>query len=122
MDPAFKLIVDGREVAAGTLRRAVAPAAVSELERAGRLSGNAIIKGNAVGMVTRLKVGASKARAEFRAGEVAVNPADGSLWIFFGDAKPQSPMVPLGNVTQGLEEVAKIRRGARVIFVVVPAS
>ena len=118
MDPSFKLIVDDREVASGVLRRAIAPAAVAELERLRRLTGNVLLRDNAIGMVTRLKIGVSKARTQFRAGEMAVNPADGSLWIFVGDSQLHMPMVPLGNVIQGLDELARTRRGARLTLIV----
>ncbi|MFP3136805.1 MAG: hypothetical protein RXP91_00235 [Nitrososphaeria archaeon] len=118
MDPSFKLIVDGSEIAEGVLRRAVAPAAVWELERIHRVSGNALIREDSVGIVTRLKVGAAKSRLKFKAGEVAINPADGSLWVFLSDAESRMPLVPLGSVLQGLEGLRSIRRGARLELVV----
>ncbi|MGC8556031.1 MAG: hypothetical protein ACP5NG_03370 [Conexivisphaera sp.] len=118
MDPSFKLIVDGSEVASGTLRRAIAPSAVAELERLRQLSGNAIMIGSAVVIVTRIKVGASKARRHFGAGEVALNPADGSLWFFAAESDSRMPLVPLGSITQGLDGLSSIRRGARVTVIV----
>ncbi len=118
--PSFKLIVNGQEVARGILHRSVSPSAVAELERARRISGNAVVKEGSIGIPTRLKVGASKARARFRPGELAVNPADGTLWLFLSDSQTSMPMVPLGEVTEGVAELAKIKRGSQVSIIISP--
>ncbi|MFP3283647.1 MAG: hypothetical protein RXP97_06255 [Nitrososphaeria archaeon] len=118
MDPSFKLIVDDEEVASGVLRRAIAPSVASDLERMRRVAGNVLMRDNAIGIVTHLKVGSSKSRRNFRRGEVALSPADGTMWFFTGDSESRMPLVPLGNITMGIDSLSAIRRGARLALVV----
>jgi hypothetical protein len=62
-------------------------------------------------LLTGIKAGVEKQRFEFTKGEVAFLAANGSLCFFMANAKSQSPLNPIGKVTENLEVLGNLTPG-----------
>lgn len=88
------------------LYRHLAPITVSAiLDALPLVSRVTVYPGAMVTMLTNVRVGSEKARAEFARGDVAFLPANGSLCIFIASAKSARPLNPVGKIESGLESV-----------------
>jgi hypothetical protein len=62
-------------------------------------------------LITDLKVGVEKPKAQFTRGDVAFLASGGLICIFLGDAKSDRPLNPIGKVEAGLEIFDSLRAG-----------
>ena len=90
------------------LYRHLAPVTVSAILDALPMVSRATIYPKAmVTVLTNVRVGSEKARAEFARGDVAFLPANGSICFFIASAKSQRPLNPVGKVEGSLEALEK---------------
>ncbi len=91
------------------LKRHLSPSTVGLIARSLPLCGNLHSMGaSVVYFETNLKSGIERARTEFRRGEIAFYPAEGSICFMHNDAELRNAMSPIGvmpGYAGGLEEL-----------------
>jgi len=106
------LEIRGKSKITVELKRHLAPRTVGILLRSIPLDGNAHFLGKSiVYFESAIDSGAERARKDFRKGDVAFYPAEGSICFFVNDASPGKQMSPIGKTTSGIEEFSKAKPG-----------
>jgi len=101
----------------GELIRFSAPRTVENILNALPLEG-IVSKSNAnIYFPTRLKLGKEKAKSEIEKGGITYWPLGSAICVFYGSAKPYSPMNPIGHITKNLEVFEDIKVGKRIKMV-----
>jgi hypothetical protein len=101
----------------GELIRFSAPRTVENILNAIPLEG-IVSKSNAnIYFPTRLKLGKEKAKSEIEKGGITYWPLGSAICVFYGSAKPYSPMNLIGHITKNLEVFEDIKVGKRIKMV-----
>lgn len=94
------------------LKRHLAPSVVGSIARALPLSGNAHKMGTAViYFETQIQSGMQRSRTEFRRGEIAYYPAEGSICFMHKDIKVSHEMSAIGVMPNYDGELAELGSG-----------
>ncbi len=94
------------------LKRHLSPRTVEAIVRSLPITGNAHFMGKSMVYVkTRASSGVERARAEFKRGDVAFYPADGSICFFVGDARTKRQMSVIGRMVDGIDGLMIAKSG-----------
>lgn len=94
------------------LRRHLSPGTVGSISRALPLSGNAHKLGaSIVYFQTHLKSGIERSRTEFKRGDIAFYPAEGSICFMHADTRSSRAMSPIGKMIDYADELGALGPG-----------
>jgi len=94
------------------LKRHLAPRTVGMMLRSLPIRGNAHRLGGSIVYVgSVVDSGIERARRDFRRGDVAFYPAEGSVCFFVRDASAGRQMSPIGRITSGVDGLANVKPG-----------
>ena len=101
------------------LKRHLSPRTVAIISRALPLEGNAHVLGKGiVYLETPIESGLDRPRREFKKGDIAFLPANGSICFFLEDASEVKTMTPIGKITTQIESLNDIKSGD--VFILYP--
>ncbi|MBS7640918.1 hypothetical protein KEJ12_04650 [Candidatus Bathyarchaeota archaeon] len=109
-----RVIVEGLGEAQGTLVRILSPRTVDAIVRLLPLEGRAAIWQSKVYFGIPLRMGVEKPRNFMRRGDIAYWPLGRAFCIFFGDMRPHGPVNLIGQITDGIDIISKVRSGTRI--------
>ena len=76
------------------------------------LEGNAHLLGKSIAYLeTPIDSGIERAKDEFKKGDVAFYPAEGSICFFRGAAEPGKKMSLIGKITKNIEALMDVKAG-----------
>ncbi len=94
------------------LKRHLSPRTVGIISRSLPLEGNAhLITNNIVYFETSINSGIDRPRKEFKKGEVAFLPANGSICFFAEDVSSSKTMTPIGKILSDVTALHNIKSG-----------
>ena len=94
------------------MKRHLAPRTVGTLLRSLPFRGNAHFLGKGiVYLESGVDSGGERTRRDFKTGDVAFYPAQGSICFFTGDLSAVRPMSPVGRISSGVEALLDTRPG-----------
>ena len=106
------LEIKGKSKITCELKRHLSPKTVGILSRSLPLEGNAHLLGKSiVYFETPIDSGIERAKNNFKKGDVAFLPAEGSICFFIGDSEPGKKMTPLGKITSDVNALTQIKPG-----------
>jgi len=110
----IKLILEiyGKSKLECELKRHLSPKTVGMISRCLPLEGNAHrIGNNILYMESAINSGIERQRTEFKKGDIAFLPNNGSICFFSNNVISDKPMTPLGKIISNIDELAKIKSG-----------
>ena len=110
----IKLILEikGKEKLQCELKRHLSPRTVGIIIRALPLEGNAhLLSKNIVYLETPIESGLDRPRREFKKGDIAFMPANGSLCFFLDNEEEVKTMTPIGKINSKLDSLQNIKSG-----------
>ena len=94
------------------LKRHLSPRTVGIIIRALPLEGNAHFLGkNIVYLETPIESGLERPRREFKKGDIAFMPANGSICFFLDDKDEVKTMTPIGKINSQIDSLKNIKSG-----------
>ena len=94
------------------LKRHLSPRTVGILFRSLPLEGNAHLMGKGIAyMETPIESGIERQRNEFKKGDIAFLPANGSICFFFDDISETKAMTPLGKIPSDVDILNDVKAG-----------
>ncbi len=94
------------------LKRHLSPRTVGIIIRALPLEGNAHFLGkNIVYLETSIESGLDRPRREFKKGDIAFMPANGSLCFFLDNKDEVKTMTPIGKINSQIDSLKNIKSG-----------
>ncbi len=115
----IKLILEirGKEKLHCELKRHLSPRTVGILIRTLPLEGNAHLLGkNIVYLETPIESGLDRPRREFKKGEIAFMPANGSICFFLDNEAEVKTMTPIGKINSQIDSLKNIKSGDVLTF------
>jgi len=107
----------------GELRRILSPRTIEALIKKLPIKSPVNVWGGGeVYFPVDIKRGREKATLEIDAGTIAYWPLGDALCLFYEKIKPYSPVNLLGEVTEGIEVLKKVKRGTTVKFYSISAE
>ena len=109
-----KLILEIRGKAKLTcvLKRHLSPRTVGIVLRSLPLEGNAHLLGSTIAyMETPVESGIERKRNDFKKGDIAFLPDNGSICFYFEDTISSKTMTPIGKLTSNIDELKYIKSG-----------
>ena len=110
----FRIVLSGLGVVEGEFRRFLAPRTVDRLLQALPFEGRASLWRDEVYFQIPVQVGGEKSVATVTSGTVAYWPMGRAFCVFFGDARPYSPVNKVGAIRGPLELFQRVTRGTRI--------
>ena len=110
----IKLILEirGKEKLQCELKRHLSPRTVGIIIRALPLEGNAHFLGkDIVYLDTPIESGLERPRREFKKGDIAFMPANGSICFFLDDKDEVKTMTPIGKINSQIDGLKNIKSG-----------
>ncbi len=110
----IKLILEirGKEKLHCELKRHLSPRTVGIINRTLPLEGNAHLLGkNIVYLETSIESGLDRPRREFKKGDIAFMPANGSICFFLDDKDEVKTMTPIGKINSQIDSLKNIKSG-----------
>jgi len=107
----IKLIIENMGEAEGELIRHMAPRTVDAILKKLPVEGRAALWKEEVYFEIPIAAGVEKAKPTVKKGNLAYWPMGKALCIFYGDSQPYSPVNIVGQVTQNLELLSKVKSG-----------
>jgi len=107
----IKLIIENTGEAGGELIRHMAPRTVNAILKKLPVEGRAALWKEEVYFEIPIATGTEKAKPSVKKGDLAYWPMGKALCIFYGDSQPYSPVNIVGQVTQNLELLSKVKSG-----------
>ena len=106
------LEIRGKSKISCELKRHLSPRTVGIIHRSLPLEGNAHLLGNSIAYFeTPIDSGIERPKSEFKKGDIAFLPAQGSICFFFGDAETGKKMTPLGKITSNIDALKDVKSG-----------
>lgn len=106
------LEIRGKEKLQCELKRHLSPRTVGIIIRALPLEGNAHFLGkNIVYLETPIESGLERPRREFKKGDIAFMPANGSICFFLDDKDEVKTMTPIGKINSQIDSLKNIKSG-----------
>ena len=106
------LEIKGKSKISIELKRHLAPRTVGILLRSLPLDGNAHFLGKSiVYFESTIDSGIERGRKDFKKGDIAFYPAEGSICFFVNDASPGKQMSPIGKITSSIDEFSNAKPG-----------
>lgn len=93
------------------LKRHLSPRTVGLILRSLPIAGNAHRIGPISYIETPIESGAERPRREFKKGDIAFDPATGSICFFSRDADAGKIMTPIGRITDNVDPLEKLKPG-----------
>lgn len=106
------LEVRGKLKIACELKRHLSPKTVGTIIRSLPLEGNAHLLGKSIAYFeTPIDSGIERPRTNFKKGDIAFLPVEGSICFFVNDSEPGKKMTPLGKVTSNVDALKDVKSG-----------
>ena len=94
------------------LKRHLSPKTVGTIVRSLPLEGNAHLLGKSIAYLeTPIDSGIERAKIEFKKGDIAFLPAEGSICFFIADSEPGKKMTLLGKITSNVDALKEVKPG-----------
>ncbi len=99
------------------LKRHLSPRTVGIISRSLPLEGNAhLITSNIAYFETSINSGIDRPRKEFKKGDIAFLPANGSICFFSNDVSSSKTMTPIGKILSDVSLLHEIKSGDVFLF------
>ena len=106
------LSINGQSKIPCQLKRHLSPKTVGLITRSIPLHGNAhCISESSVYLETAVDSGIERKRTDFKAGDIAFFPIEGSIFFYIRDVSGSKPMTPIGKIISDVEELKHIKSG-----------
>ena len=106
------LEIRGKSKITCDLKRHLSPKTVGMITRSVPLVGNAHLLGKSIAYFeTSINSGIERARSEFKKGDIAFLPAEGSICFFIENSEPEKKMTPLGKIASNVDALKEIKPG-----------
>jgi len=104
------LEVNGRERIKCQLKRHLSPMTVGLITRMLPLEGNVHQMGRSIiYFETGINSGIERKRTDFKKGDIAFLPTEGSICFYMDDISDGKPMTIIGKITDGIEKLSGIK-------------
>jgi len=99
------------------LKRHLSPRTVGIIARALPLEGNVHLMGNNIAYLeTPIDSGLDRPQRDFKKGDIAFLPANGSICFFFEDSSDVKTMTPIGKILSEVDSLKEIKSGDVLVF------
>ena len=106
------LDINGQSKISCQLKRHLSPKTVGLITRSIPLRGNAhCISESSVYMETAIDSGIERKRTDFKMGDIAFFPIEGSIFFYIKDVSETKPMTPIGKIISDIENLKQIKPG-----------
>jgi len=106
------LDINGQSKISCQLKRHLSPKTVGLITRSIPLRGNAHrISESSVYMETAIDSGIERKRTDFKTGDIAFFPIEGSIFFYMDDVFESKPMSPIGKIISDIEKLKQIKPG-----------
>ena len=106
------LEINGTERISCQLKRHLSPTTVGLITRMLPLKGNAHHMGQSiVYFETRINSGIERKRTDFKKGDIAFLPTEGSICFYMDDVIGEKPMTIVGKIIDGTEKLKVVKPG-----------
>jgi len=106
------LSINGQSKISCQLKRHLSPKTVGLIVRSIPLSGNAhCVNESSVYMETSIDSGIERKRTDFKIGDIAFFPIEGSIFFYMNNISGNRPMTPIGKIVSGLEKLKNVKSG-----------
>ena len=106
------LEVNGRERIKCQLKRHLSPMTVGLITRMLPLEGNVHQMGRSIMYFeTGINSGIERKRTDFKKGDIAFLPTEGSICFYMDDISDGKPMTIIGKIIDGIEKLSGIKSG-----------
>ena len=106
------LEVNGRERIKCQLKRHLSPMTVGLITRMLPLEGNVHQMGRSIMYFeTGINSGIERKRTDFKKGDIAFLPTEGSICFYMDDISDGKPMTIIGKIIDGIEKLSEIKSG-----------
>ena len=104
------LEINGKSKLFCQLKRHLSPKTVGLISRSLPIQSNAHKMGNSVIYIeTTIDSGIERQRSEFKKGDIAFMPYEGSICFFFADSSNVRPMSLIGKITNNVDSLKDIK-------------
>ena len=94
------------------LKRHLSPKTVGTIIRSLPLEGNAHLLGKSIAYFeTPINSGIERPKSNFKKGDIAFLPVEGSICFFVVDSEPGKKMTPLGKITSNVDALKEVKSG-----------
>tara|TARA_B100001964_G_C14169048_1_gene570550 strand:+ start:608 stop:994 length:387 start_codon:yes stop_codon:yes gene_type:complete len=106
------LDINGKSKISCQLKRHLSPKTVGLITRSTPLQGNAHRNSeSSVYMETAIDSGIERKRTDFKMGDIAFFPIEGSIFFYIKDVYGGKPMTPIGRILSDIEKLKQIKPG-----------
>ena len=106
------LDINGQSKISCQLKRHLSPKTVGLITRSIPLQGNAHrISESSVYMETTIDSGIERKRTDFKMGDIAFFPIEGSIFFYIKNVYGGKPMTPIGKIVSDIEKLKQIKPG-----------
>jgi len=106
------LEIRGKSKMACELKRHLSPKTVGTIIRLLPLEGNAHLLGKSIAYFeTPIDSGIERPKSNFKKGDIAFLPVEGSICFFVADSEPGKKMTPLGKITSNVDALKEVKSG-----------
>ena len=111
------LEVNGRERIKCQLKRHLSPITVGLITRMLPLEGNVHQMGRSIMYFeTGINSGIERKRTDFKKGDIAFLPTEGSICFYMDDISDGKPMTIIGKIIDGIEKLSGIKSGDTLLL------
>ena len=111
------LEIRGKAKLSCELKRHLSPRTVGIIARTLPLEGNAHLMGNNIAYLeTPIESGLDRPRRNFKKGDIAFLPANGSICFFIDDSLDVKTMTPIGKILSEVDSLKEIKSGDVLVF------
>ena len=104
------LEINGNEKIRCQLKRHLSPMTVGLITRMLPLEGNAHQMGRSIMYFeTEINTGIERKRTDFKKGDIAFLPTEGSICFYMDDISDGKPMAIIGKITDGVDKLSGIK-------------
>ena len=104
------LDINAKERISCQLKRHLSPITVGSITRMLPVSGNAHQFGHSIiYFETKIDSGIERKRSDFKKGDIAFLPAEGSICFYIDDVIGGKPMTIIGNITGDIEKLKTVK-------------
>lgn len=106
------LEVKGKSKVKVELKRHLSPRTIGILQRSIPLDGNAHFLGKSIiYLESMIDSGIERGKRDFKKGDVAFMPAQGSICFFINNAEGTKTMSPIGQIVENIDSLYDVRPG-----------